>query len=162
MRKINYNPNDRYHLNAALLVVGVIVGIILGFSFGSATLLLLSPVLSQYRWLIDRFNRIVFSDQIRALDRLTNSAALADRRDNYTIGRYRANVKYILDMSYSGYYLLSIDSNGITGTKSLNQLANEVGAAFHRSASLERVSNGVAVYRINLSIPKVKVNEHDF
>lgn len=162
MRKINYNPNDRYHLNASLLIVGVIIGTILGFSLGSATLLVFSPALSQYRWLIDRFNRIVFPDQIQALDRLTNAATLADKRDNYTIGRYRSTAKYTLDMSHSGYYLLSIDSNGITGTHNLNQLANEVGAAFHRPASLERLSNGVAVYRINLSMPRAKVNEHDF
>lgn len=162
MRKINYNPNDRYHLNASLLITSVIIGTILGFSLGSATLLVLSPALSQYRWLIDRFNRIIFPEQIRALDRLTNSAALADRRDNYTIGRFRANAKYILDMSHSGYYLLSIDSNGITGTRNLNQVANEVGAAFHRPASLESLSNGIAVYRINLSVPKVKVHDDDF
>lgn len=162
MCKINYNPNNRYHLNAALLVIGVIAGIILGFSFNSSTLLVLSSVFSQYKWLIDRFNRLLFPEQIQALDRLTNSAALADRRDNYTIGRFRANARYILDISHSNYYLLSIDSNGVTGTWKLNQLANEVGAAFYRPASLESISNGMAVYRINLSGPKAMVRENDF
>lgn len=66
MCKINYNPNNRYHLNAALLVIGVIVGIILGFSFNSSTLLVLSSVFSQYKWLIDRFNRLLFPEQIQA------------------------------------------------------------------------------------------------
>lgn len=162
MLKVKYNPNDRFHFSAGLLVVGVIIGIILGFSFHSATLLVLCPVLSQYRWLINTFNRIIYSNQIESLDRLTNSAKLADKRDNYTVGRYRNSVIYTLDMGHDDYYLLSIDANGVSNTRNLEDLANEVGAAFHRPASLERLSNGVAVYRINLSMPRTKVNEHDF
>lgn len=162
MRIIRYNPNDHYHFNAALLVAGVIVGIILGFIFQSGLLLILVPVISQYRWLLDKLNRIIYSVQIEALNRLTNSAKLVDKRDNYTIGRYRNAVKYTLDMTNKDYYFLSIDANGVTNTRHLQELATEVGAAFHHSANLESVSNGVAVYKINLLVSQVKVSEDDF
>lgn len=99
MHTIKYNPNDHYHFNAALLVAGVIVGIILGFAFQSVLLLILAPVISQYQWLLDGLNRIVYADQIKALNRLTNFAKLADNRDNYAIGRYRNADSYRLDIS---------------------------------------------------------------
>ncbi|MCP9330315.1 hypothetical protein MU859_10615 [Lactobacillus kefiranofaciens subsp. kefirgranum] len=162
MRMLKYNPNDHFQLNAPLLVTGVIAGIILGFTFHSASLLILMPIVSQYKWLIDCFNRIVYSDQIKALDRLTNSAKLADKRDNYTIGRYRNAVNYMLDMSNPRYYLLAVDANGVTNTRNLRELANEVGAAFHHSANLESVSNGKAVYRINITQSQGQVSESDF
>lgn len=162
MRMLKYNPNDHFQLNASLLVIGVIAGIILGFSFHSALLLILMPIVSQYKWLIDCFNRIAYCDQIKALDRLTNSASLADRRDNYTIGRYRNSVNYTLDMSNPNYYLLSIDANGISNTRHLQELSTEVGAAFHHSANLESVSNGKAIYRINITRSQGEVNESDF
>ena len=162
MRIIRYDPNDHYHFNAALLVAGVIVGIILGFIFQSILLLILVPVISQYRWLLDELNRIIYSDQIEALNRLTNSAKLVDKRDNYTIGRYRNAVNYTLDMTNKDYYLLSIDANGVTNTLHLQELATEVGAAFHHSANLESLSNGVVVYKINLLVSQVKVSEDDF
>lgn len=162
MRIIRYNPNDHYDFNAALLVAGVIVGIILGFIFQSSLLLILVPVISQYRWLLDDLNRIIYSDQIEALNRLTNSAKLVDKRDNYTIGRYRNAVNYTLDMTNKDYYLLSIDANGVTNTRHIQELATEVGAAFHHSTNLKSLSNGVAVYKINLLISQVKVSEDDF
>lgn len=107
MRTIKYNPNDHYHFNAALLVVVVIVGIVLGFTFQSGLLLILVPIVSQYQRLLDCLKRVVYADQIKALDRLTNSAHLADNRDNYTIGRYCSAVSYTLDMSNANYYLSS-------------------------------------------------------
>lgn len=162
MRMLKYNPNDHFQLNAPLLVTGVIAGIILGFTFHSASLLILMPIVSQYKWLIDCFNRIVYSDQIKALDRLTNSAGLSDKRDNYTVGRYRSAVNYTLDMSHASYYLLTIDANGVSNTRHLQEIANEVGAAFHYSANLERISNGEAVYRINITQSQGQVNESDF
>lgn len=162
MHIISYNPNDHYHFNAVLLITGVIAGIILGFIFQSVLLLILIPVISQYQWLLDELKRIIYSDQIEALNRLTNSAKLVDKRDNYTIGRYRNAVNYTLNMTNKDYYLLSIDANGVSTTRYLQDLSSEVGAAFHQSANLECISNGVAVYRINLSTPRVKVNEHDF
>ncbi|MCH3997575.1 MAG: hypothetical protein LKE67_08710 [Lactobacillus amylovorus] len=162
MRIIRYNPNDHYHFNAALLIAGVILGIILGFIFQSSLLLILVPVISQYRWLLDELNRIIYSGQIEALNRLTNSAKLVDKRDNYTIGRYRNAVNYTLDMTNKDYYLLSIDANGVTNTCHLQELATEVGAAFHHSANLEKLNNGVAVYKINLLVSQVKVSEDDF
>lgn len=149
MRTIKYNPNDHYHFNAALLVVGVIVGIVLGFAFQSGLLLILVPIVSQYQWLLDCLKRVVYADQIKALDRLTNSAHLADNRDNFAIGRYRSSVTYTLDMTNSDYYLLTIDANGVSNTRRLQDLANEVGAAFHHSSYLESISNGTAVYKIN-------------
>lgn len=162
MRTIKYNPNDHYHFNAALLVIGVIVGIVLGFAFQSGLLLILMPVVSQYQWLLDELNRIVYADQIKALDRLTNSAKLADNCDNFAIGRYRSSVDYTLDMSNTDYYLLTIDANGVSNTRHLQELANEVGAAFHHSANLESVANGIAVYKINLVRSKGNINESDF
>ena len=163
MRTIKYNPNDHYHFNAALLVVGVIAGIILGFVFQSGLLLILVPVISQYQWLFDGLNRVVYSDQIKALDRLTNSAHLADNRDNYTIGRYRNAVSYKLDMSNTDYYLLTNNANGVSNTRRLQDLANEVGAAFHHSSYLESISNGTAVYKINFATSSGgKVDEDDF
>ena len=162
MSIIKYNPNDHFQLSAPLLVIGVIVGIVLSFTFRSSLCLFLFPIISQYKWLIDEFNRIVYSDQVKALDRLTNSASLADKRDNYTIGRYRSAVNYTLDMSNTNYYLLTIDANGVSTTRNLQDLASEVGAAFHRAASLESLSNGVAVYRISLLASKAGVKENDF
>lgn len=162
MRMLKYNPNDHFQLNAPLLVIGVIAGIILGFTLHSASLLIFLPIISQYKWLIDCCNRIVYSNQIKALDRLTNSAKLADKRDNYTIGRYRNAVNYMLDMTNPGYYLLTVDSNGVTNTRNLRELANEVSAAFHYSANLQSVSNGKAIYRINIIQSKGQVNESDF
>lgn len=163
MRTIKYNPNDHYHFNAALLVVGVIVGIVLGFAFQSGLLLILMPVVSQYQWLLDELNRFVYADQIKALDRLTNSARLADNRDNFAIGRYRSSVNYTLDMTNSDYYLLTIDANGVSNTRRLQDLANEVGAAFHHSSYLESISNGTAVYKINFATSSGgKVDEDDF
>lgn len=163
MRTIKYNPNDHYHFNAALLVVGVIVGIVLGFAFQSGLLLILMPVVSQYQWLLDELNRFVYADQIKALDRLTNSAKLADNRDNFAIGRYRSSVNYTLDMTNSDYYLLTIDSNGVSNTRRLQDLANEVGAAFHHSSYLESISNGTAIYKINFATSSGgKVDENDF
>ncbi|KWU03164.1 hypothetical protein AAA431_01420 [Lactobacillus crispatus] len=163
MRTIKYNPNDHYHFNAALLVVGVIVGIVLGFAFQSGLLLILMPVVSQYQWLLDELNRFVYADQIKALDRLTNSAKLADNRDNFAIGRYRSSVNYTLDMTNSDYYLLTIDANGVSNTRRLQDLANEVGAAFHHSSYLESISNGTAIYKINFATSSGgKVDENDF
>lgn len=163
MRTIKYNPNDHYHFNAALLVVGVIVGIVLGFAFQSGLLLILMPVVSQYQWLLDCLKRVVYADQIKALDRLTNSAHLADNRDNFAIGRYRSSVTYTLDMTNSDYYLLTIDANGVSNTRRLQDLANEVGAAFHHSSYLESISNGTAVYKINFATSSGgKVDEDDF
>ena len=163
MRTIKYNPNDHYHFNAALLVVGVIVGIVLGFAFQSGLLLILMPVVSQYQWLLDELNRFVYADQIKALDRLTNSAKLADNRDNFAIGRYRSSVNYTLDMTNSDYYLLTIDANGVSNTRRLQDLANEVGAAFHHSSYLESISNGAAIYKINFATSSGgKVDENDF
>ncbi|MDK6502074.1 hypothetical protein [Lactobacillus crispatus] len=163
MRTIKYNPNDHYHFNAALLVVGVIVGIVLGFAFQSGLLLILMPVVSQYQWLLDELNRFVYADQIKALDRLTNSAKLADNRDNFAVGRYRSSVNYTLDMSNADYYLLTIDANGVSNTHRLQDLANEVGAAFHHSSYLESISNGTAVYKINFATSSGgKVDEDDF
>lgn len=163
MRTIKYNPNDHYHFNAALLVVGVIVGIVLGFAFQSGLLLILVPIVSQYQWLLDCLKRVVYADQIKALDRLTNSAHLADNRDNFAIGRYRSSVTYTLDMTNSDYYLLTIDANGVSNTRRLQDLANEVGAAFHHSSCLESISNGTAVYKINFATSSGgKVDEDDF
>ncbi|HIX35481.1 MAG TPA: hypothetical protein H9856_03640 [Candidatus Limosilactobacillus merdigallinarum] len=162
MRTIKYNPNDHYHFNAALMVMGVIVGIVLGFVFQSGVLLILATVISQYKWLLDELNKIFYADQIKALDRLTNSAKLADNRDNFAIGRYRSSVNYTLDMSNTDYYLLTIDANGVSNTRHLQELANEVGAAFHHSANLESVANGIAVYKINLVRSKGNINESDF
>lgn len=163
MRTIKYNPNDHYHFNAALLVVGVIVGIVLGFAFQSGLLLILMPVVSQYQWLLDELNRFVYADQIKALDRLTNSAKLADNRDNFAVGRYRSSVNYTLDMSNADYYLLTIDANGVSNTHRLQDLTNEVGAAFHHSSYLESISNGTAVYKINFATSSGgKVDEDDF
>lgn len=163
MRTIKYNPNDHYHFNAALLVVGVIVGIVLGFAFQSGLLLILVPIVSQYQWLLDCLKRVVYADQIKALDRLTNSAHLADNRDNFAIGRYRSSVTYTLDMINSDYYLLTIDANGVSNTRRLQDLANEVGAAFHHSSYLESISNGTAVYKINFATSSGgKVDENDF
>lgn len=163
MRTIKYNPNDHYHFNAALLVVGVIVGIFLGFAFQSGLLLILVPIVSQYQWLLDCLKRVVYADQIKALDRLTNSAHLADNRDNFAIGRYRSSVTYTLDMTNSDYYLLTIDANGVSNTRRLQDLANEVGAAFHHSSYLESISNGTAVYKINFATSSGgKVDEDDF
>lgn len=163
MRTIKYNPNDHYHFNAALLVVGVIVGIVLGFAFQSGLLLILMPVVSQYQWLLDELNRFVYADQIKALDRLTNSAKLADNRDNFAIGRYHSSVNYTLDMTNSDYYLLTIDANGVSNTRRLQDLANEVGAAFHHSSYLESISNGTAIYKINFATSSGgKVDENDF
>jgi hypothetical protein len=163
MRTIKYNPNDHYHFNAALLVVGVIVGIVLGFAFQSGLLLILVPIVSQYQWLLDCLKRVVYADQIKALDRLTNSAHLADNRDNFAIGRYRSSVTYTLDMTNSDYYLLTIDANGVSNTRRLQDLANEVGAAFHHSSYLESISNGTAVYKINFATSSGgKVDEDDF
>lgn len=163
MRTIKYNPNDHYHFNAALLVVGVIVGTVLGFAFQSGLLLILMPVVSQYQWLLDELNRFVYADQIKALDRLTNSAKLADNRDNFAIGRYRSSVNYTLDMTNSDYYLLTIDANGVSNTRRLQDLANEVGAAFHHSSYLESISNGTAIYKINFATSSGgKVDENDF
>lgn len=163
MRTIKYNPNDHYHFNAALLVVGVIVGIVLGFAFQSGLLLILVPIVSQYQWLLDCLKRVVYADQIKALDRLTNSAHLADNRDNFAIGRYRSSVTYTLDMTNSDYYLLTIDANGVSNTRRLQDLANEVGAAFHHSSYLESISNGTAVYKINFANSSGgKVDEDDF
>lgn len=163
MRTIKYNPNDHYHFNAALLVVGVIVGIVLGFAFQSGLLLILMPVVSQYQWLLDELNRFVYADQIKALDRLTNSAKLADNRDNFAIGRYRSSVNYTLDMTNSDYYLLTIDANGVSNTRRLQDPANEVGAAFHHSSYLESISNGTAVYKISFATSSGgKVDEDDF
>lgn len=160
MRTIKYNPNDHYHFNAALLVVGVIVGIVLGFAFQSGLLLILVPIVSQYQWLLDCLKRVVYADQIKALDRLTNSAHLADNRDNFAIGRYRSSVTYTLDMINSDYYLLTIDANGVSN---IQDLANEVGAAFHHSSYLESISNGTAVYKINFATSSGgKVDEDDF
>lgn len=48
MGTIKYNPNDHYHFNAALLVVGVIVGIVLGFAFQSGLLLILFKCNKKY------------------------------------------------------------------------------------------------------------------
>lgn len=163
MRTIKYNPNDHYHFNAALLVVGVIVGIVLGFAFQSGLLLILVPIVSQYQWLLDCLKRVVYADQIKALDRLTNSAHLADNRDNFAIGRYRSSVTYTLDMTNSDYYLLTIDANSVSNTRRLQDLANEVGAAFHHSSYLESISNGTAVYKINFATSSGgKVDEDDF
>lgn len=163
MRTIKYNPNDHYHFNAALLVIGVIVGIVLGFAFQSGLLLILVPIVSQYQWLLDCLKRVVYADQIKALDRLTNSAHLADNRDNFAIGRYRSSVTYTLDMTNSDYYLLTIDANGVSNTRRLQDLANEVGAAFHHSSYLESISNGTAVYKINFATSSGgKVDEDDF
>lgn len=163
MRTIKYNPNDHYHFNAALLVVGVIVGIVLGFAFQSGLLLILVPIVSQYQWLLDCLKRVVYADQIKALDRLTNSAHLADNRDNFAIGRYRSSVTYTLDMTNSDYYLLTIDANGVSNMRRLQDLANEVGAAFHHSSYLESISNGTAVYKINFATSSGgKVDEDDF
>lgn len=163
MRTIKYNPNDHYHFNAALLVVGVIVGIVLGFAFQSGLLLILVPIVSQYQWLLDCLKRVVYADQIKALDRLTNSAHLADNRDNFAIGRYRSSVTYTLGMTNSDYYLLTIDANGVSNTRRLQDLANEVGAAFHHSSYLESISNGTAVYKINFATSSGgKVDEDDF
>ncbi|WP_431462931.1 hypothetical protein QU408_01330 [Lactobacillus crispatus] len=163
MRTIKYNPNDHYHFNAALLVVGVIVGIVLGFAFQSGLLLIFVPIVSQYQWLLDCLKRVVYADQIKALDRLTNSAHLADNRDNFAIGRYRSSVTYTLDMINSDYYLLTIDANGVSNTRRLQDLANEVGAAFHHSSYLESISNGTAVYKINFATSSGgKVDEDDF
>ena len=162
MQTIKYNPNDHFQLNAPLLVIGVIAGIILGFIFQSGLLLVLIPISSQYKWVFDGLKRIVYSDQIKALDRLTNSAGLADKRDNYTVGRYRRAANYTLDMTNSSYYLLTIDANGVSNTRHLQDFANEVGAAFHHSANLEDVSNGRAVYRINITRSQRRLNESDF
>lgn len=159
---IKYNPNDRYKLNAPLLVVGVILGIILSFTFHSALLLILILIISQYAWLTDYLKRFLYAEQIRALDRLTNSANLADKSDGYSIGRYRYAVNYVLDMTNRDYYLLAINANGITRTRNLQDLANEVGAAFHHSANLENIENGIATYRINLHTGKGIVHDSDF
>lgn len=161
MKKLKYNPNDHYQLNAPLLIVGVIIGLIFGLIYKSTTLLIMFPMLSQYRWLADLMKRVVFHDQIQALNRLTSSATLGDRRDNYTKGRYKDVVKYALEM-YETDYLLYIDANGITNTRHLMDLAEEVGAAFHHPAYLQDINNGVVVYRIDLSRDKSYINESNF
>lgn len=164
MNKLNYDPNQHFKLNTSLLVTGVVLGIIAGFIYRSALLLVLIPALSQYQWLIDLGKRVIFRDQIQSLDRLTNSASLADKRDNYTNGRYRDAVKYTLDMTNDDtHYLLYIDANGISNTRHLRDLAEEVGAAFHHPAYLQDVSNGVVVYWIDLKdYKKVNINGMDF
>lgn len=163
--ELTYDPNRHYHLNASLLVIATIFGIILGTIYQTAVLVLVIPALSQFQWLIDLFKRVIFVKEISALDRLTNSASLADIRDNYTKGRYRDSVIYRLQKSYDDtHYLLYINANGIKNTRHLSDLSEEVGAAFHSPAYLQDISNGYVVYWIDLTKSrKVKeVNESDF
>lgn len=161
---LTYDPNQHYRLNAGLLVIATIIGIILGTIYQTAMLVLVLPALSQYQWLFDLIKRVVYAKEISALDRLTNSASLADVRDNYTKGRYRDNVIYKLEKSYdSTHYLLYIDANGVKNTRHLSELAEEVGAAFHHPAYLQDICNGHVVYWIDLTNRRsVKVSENDF
>lgn len=163
MNKFTYDPNQHFQINTSLLVISVILGIILGFIYHSALLMILLPILSQYQWLIDLGKRVIFRDQIQALDRLTNSASLADQRDEYTKGRYRDVVKYILEMANDNtHYLLYIDANGVTNTRHLQDLAEEVGAAFHHPAYLQDIYNGYVIYWIDIKRGKNKVHSYDF
>lgn len=148
MRMLKYNPNDHFHLNTALLVIGVIVGIILRSIFNSTLLLIGMVIITKYKWIIDCFNRIVYSDQVKLLDHLTNSVSLADKRDNYAIGRYRNAVNN--------------RCSGVSNTVNLQEIANEVGDAFYHSANLYKVSNGIVVYKINLNTEKGCVHDTDF
>lgn len=159
---LKYNPNDHFHLNAKLLVIGVIMGIILGFTFESIFVLILVPLISQYKWLIDVTKRIIYPSQIKALDWLTNSANLADNKDNYSVGRYRNAVTYTLDMTNAWYYLLKIDARGVRNTRRLQDLAYEVGAAFQHPAYLQDVTNGSVEYRIDLTTVTRSIHESDF
>lgn len=161
MMTIHYDPNRHYQLNATLLVFGVIFGLIFGFVSHSAVPMLLLPVLSQYKWLGDVAKRQLFPTHIAALERLTNSAGLADSRDNYSNGRYRAVVHYTLKMD-ADHDVLTIDANGISNSRHIANLASDVGAAFHHPAYLLSVSNGIAVYRIEKSKEIRHVNENDF
>lgn len=162
MLKFKYDPNAEFHLNATFLIISVVLGIFLSIFLNSALVLVLLSIVSQYNWLCNVSKKIIFRKQIQALDRLTNSAKLADKNDNYTPGRYRAVVKYLLDMTNSEYYLLAIDANGISNTRHLAEIANEVGAAFHKPAYLDSIHNGVAIYRINITIPNTGVDDSDF
>ena len=163
--EFTYDPNQHYHLNAGLLVIATILGIILGMIYHTAMLILVIPALSQYQWLLDCGKRIIYAKEIEALDHLTNSASLADVRDNYTKGRYRDNVIYRLHKSYDAtHYLLYIDANGIQNTRHLTELAEEVGAAFYHPAYLQDICNGYVVYWIDLTNRRRNkaVNENDF
>lgn len=72
-------------------------------------------------------------------------------------------VQLLTHMINSDYYLLTIDANGVSNTRRLQDLANEVGAAFHHSSYLESISNGTAVYKINFATSSGgKVDEDDF
>lgn len=162
MNRYSFDPNEHYKVNGFLLTVSVIIGLIAGMLMHSAFPLILLPVLSQYKWIKDLIIRMVYRDDIKAIGRLANSAKLTDKADNHTIGRYRAAAGYEVE-DYGDYKLIKINANGVTSTKSLDSLANDVAAAFHRSAYLVKLENGIATYRIDVKGGiSNHVDENDF
>lgn len=160
---MRFNVNDLYKFNSTLLVVGVILGIIVGFMSSSTIPVVLIPILTQIKWLSDLVKRIVYKEETQALIRLTDSAVLYNPPDNYSVGRYGRAVNYKLDRyAYNGYYLLRIESNGIKNTKKINELAADVSAAFKHPAYLMELGNGYAIYRIDIKKANQHVSEDEF
>ncbi|PMD73046.1 hypothetical protein [Companilactobacillus nuruki] len=157
--KIRYYPD--HAIKAGLLVIGVLLGLIFGFSTHKAIWFLILPLLSQYHLSISVIEGILFPSEMEALHRLVTSAHLTDRADNHTLTWYRASAVLTLDMR-DGYNLLKIDANGISNTTNINQLAMQVGAAFHHSAYLTDTGNGYAIYRIDLNHKHQRINNYDF
>jgi len=159
LNKITYRPD--HSLKSGMLVAGVILGLIMAFLTSKARFLLLLPMLSQYELLIFMFQTLLYPDEVRSLERLVTSARLTDTADNHTMGWYRASAILTLTM-HTNYYELKINANGISNTTNIDKLANQVGSAFHRSAYLTKISNGYAIYRIELTNQKQRIHDNDF
>lgn len=155
MKKLKYDPNRHYRLNGLMLMIGVILGLFLCFIYHRTFFLIAFIIISQYQWLIDLLQRLIYVEEINALDRLTNSAGLADRKDEYTVGRYRSSVVYTLEF-FENKYILTITANGITNSKKLGELSNDIGAAFYKAAYLIDRGNGFAIYEITIKPNDVK------
>lgn len=161
MSKFQFNPQDHYKINAFSLFISVIFGLIFCLFFQSVIPLIVLPILSQVTWLKDLFVRVIHREDVNAINRLTNSAGLADKADSHTVGRYRAAPKYKIE-NRNGYKLLYIDPNGVSGTTKIDQLAQNIAAAYHSSAYLVKLGNGRAVYRIDTKGKRSHVDEDDF
>ncbi|XKU95160.1 hypothetical protein R0Q57_00150 [Lactobacillus acidophilus] len=160
---MNFNVNDRYKLNAATLVIGVIMGLIFGFATGSTIPLVLLPLLSQFSWISDCVKRVLFKDDVQALIKLTDSATLYNSADRFSRGRYGRAVNYHLERhEQEGYYLLKIEANGIKGSTKLDSLAGDVTSAFGHPAFIVEQGPGYATYRIDIERKVPRVNENDF
>lgn len=160
--RFNFDPNQHYKLNAPLLVLSVIVGLVIGIIIRSSIPLILLPVLSQYKWIKDLIIRFENKDDIKAIARLSNSAKLTDKADARTVGRYKATATYDIE-DYSSYKLIKINANGVRSTRVLDSLANDVAAAFHKPAYLIKIENGIATYRIDMKGGTSRhVNESNF